>query len=147
MRWHAHYKNYVDWNKSDDTETSTSSTAFVTLLETIRKTVDFTHVIEFSLSHNVKNTGTLASRGATFKIVGFDDVGEFDVSPEFRWTDGLADYKLMAIITFKSVSAPIGQLGFRVKWKVDDASYPCWSKNRYFVARSYNWGGYLLFEG
>jgi len=142
---HAHYKNYVDWNREDETETSTNSLTYVTLLETIRKPFDLGHEVEFFFSHNVKNQGTLASRGSSFKLVGVDDYGEFDIA-EFRWTDGLADYKLMSFMTFKLLGSAIGNLGFRVKWRVDDNNYPCWSKTRYFVARSYNWGGYVQFE-
>ena len=146
---HTHYKNYQDWNVEALTETSTVSLTYVTLLETIAKPFPLGHQVEFFFSHNVKNMGTLASRGATFKLVGYDSLGEFELSDpplEFRWTDGLADYKLMSFMSVKLLNSAVGNLGFRVKWKVDDANYACWSKTRYFIARSYNWGGYVAFE-
>lgn len=92
--------------------------------------------VKIIFTHNAKNEGTLASRGATYQVRGYDLLGEFDVC-DFRWTDGLADYKVMTVVVTRGI-AVVGDVGFRIYWKVDNASYPAWSKERNFIVEATN---------
>ena len=137
---HSHYTALNDWYKIEATETSTSSTTYETLISTIAKTYDLNHLLIFFLTQNVKNEGTTAVRGSDFKVQMGDGEGAWgDVTgAQFRWTDGLADYKTMSVSFLSFVIEPLSsKREFRVQWKVDHASYPCWSKNRFFVIKSF----------
>lgn len=150
QRQHTHYIPKNEWSKEETTETSTSSTSYETLIETIAEPLlGITPCsLCFFFSHNVKNEGTLSSRGADFKLYGEDELGEFEISgAEFRWTDGLADYKLMTAFLVHLMGDCFGDVKWEVKWKVDNASYPCWSKNRFFAVHSWDFGGDVMTEG
>ena len=137
---HSHYTAYSDWYKIVATEVSTSSTTYEDLIATISKTFDLAHLLIFFFTHNVKNEGTLASRGTDFKVQYGDGEGNWsDLSgASFRWTDGLADYKTMSVTFISYMIAPFSEKReFKVQWKVDDANYPCWSKNRFFIIKSF----------
>ena len=137
---HSHYTAYSDYYKIDATEVSTDSLTYEDLISTIAKTYDLNHLLIFFFTHNVKNEGTLASRGSDFKIqLGDGEGGWSDLSgAQFRWTDGLADYKTMSVSFLSFVMEPLSsKREFKIQWKVDDTSYPCWSKNRFFIIKSF----------
>jgi len=96
--------------------------------------------IRISFTHNAKNEGTLAARGADYEVRIFNVTRSFeDVVASFRWTDSLADYKVMSVICFvMGLSLTDAQSGdmlkVRVYWKVDNAAYPAWSKERFLLA-------------
>lgn len=134
-REHRHYTALQDWTKEETSLKSTTSEVYTILIETISKPYDTARMLLFLFTHNVKNNGTLASRGADFKLCGHDDFGEYDINgASFRWTDGLADFKTMTVVFVKLIGAGT-EIAFKIKWKVDDTNYMCSSKNRFFAIK------------
>lgn len=140
-KMHRHYTTLTDWYGIGLTEVSTSSTSWTTLIETIFKSYTEAYLLYFLFTHNVKCIGTLATNGADFKITAEDDFGEYDLDGlGFRWIDALSGYKLMHVGYVKYVGA-LTTMKFRVRWKVDDAEFPCYSKDRFFAVRCWVEGG------
>lgn len=138
---HTHWKNKNAWYKADTSEVSTTSLEYVELLKTTFKTGYAGQVYKVIFCHNVKNEGTLASRGSTFKLFAErEGVGKY-ILGEYRWTDGLADYKIMTAMSVSGLAHVAQKYAFGVEWKVDDPSYACYSKTRFLTAESYQLGG------
>lgn len=143
---HRHWKSREQWTKGDSTEVNTSSETYEELIKTIFKDGYPGQMYLFTFTHNVKNDGTLASRGATFKLWYAREnlYPTKSTITELRWTDGLADYKAMSVIVFSAPPWTSAKLCFGLDWKVDTASYPCYSKNRFLTVSSYQQGGDYL---
>lgn len=130
------HKHRLNWGGNNNhTETSTHSTNYVLLQSaTITLMMDFSGMVIF-WTHNVKNEGELATRGATFKLTYQKSGGSEYTLAEYRWTDALNDYKCMSIAFYTLSSS--GTYTFRIYWKVDDSSYACWSKTRTLIVHEF----------